>query len=69
MQFIPSTWKWAGRDGNGDGRKDPNNVYDAALAAGHYLCRFDWNLADQADLDRAILSYNNSRDYLNLVMR
>ncbi|MFF7103243.1 lytic transglycosylase domain-containing protein [Streptomyces nigra] len=69
MQFIPSTWKWAGRDGNGDGRKDPNNVYDAALAAGHYLCRFDWNLAEQADLDRAILSYNNSRDYLNLVMR
>src|SRR5690606_12170063 len=34
MQFIPSTWAWAGRDGNGDGRKDPNNVYDAALSAG-----------------------------------
>ncbi|MFI6372707.1 lytic transglycosylase domain-containing protein [Streptomyces sp. NPDC050546] len=69
MQFIPSTWKWAGRDGNADGEKDPNNIYDAALAAGHYLCRFDWDLSDQNDLDRAILSYNNSRDYLNLVMR
>lgn len=33
MQFIPSTWAWAGRDGNGDGKKDPNNIYDAALAA------------------------------------
>ena len=69
MQFIPSTWAWAGRDANGDGKKDPNNIYDAALAAGHYLCRFDWDLSDQRDLDRAILSYNNSREYLNLVMR
>jgi hypothetical protein len=68
MQFIPSTWEWAGRDGNGDGKKDPNNVYDAALAAGHYLCRNSWDLADQADLKRAILSYNNSQDYLNTVL-
>ncbi|MFE5187697.1 lytic transglycosylase domain-containing protein [Streptomyces sp. NPDC056628] len=69
MQFIPSTWAWAGRDGNGDGRKDPNNVYDAALAAGHYLCRFGWDLSTAGDLDRAILSYNNSQDYLQLVRR
>jgi len=69
MQFIPSTWAWAGRDGNGDGRKDPDNVYDAALAAGHYLCRNGWDLSDQGDLERAILSYNNSRDYLNTVLR
>ncbi|MFD0438803.1 lytic transglycosylase domain-containing protein [Streptomyces chartreusis] len=69
MQFIPSTWEWAGRDGNGDGKKDPNNVYDAALAAGHYLCRFGWDLSTKGDLDSAILSYNNSQDYLNLVLR
>ncbi|MFE9437661.1 lytic murein transglycosylase [Streptomyces sp. NPDC006602] len=68
MQFIPSTWQWAGRDGNGDGKKDPNNVYDAALAAGHYLCRFGWDLSTQADLNSAILSYNNSQDYLNTVL-
>ncbi|WP_089100990.1 lytic transglycosylase domain-containing protein [Streptomyces hyaluromycini] len=68
MQFIPSTWAWAGRDGNGDGVKDPNNVYDAALAAGHYLCRYGWDLSVQADMNSAILSYNNSQAYLNLVM-
>ncbi|MEU5142040.1 lytic transglycosylase domain-containing protein [Streptomyces sp. NPDC021139] len=68
MQFIPSTWAWAGRDANGDGKEDPNNVYDAALAAGHYLCRNGWDLSDQADLNRAILSYNNSQDYLNTVL-
>ncbi|MFE0673770.1 lytic transglycosylase domain-containing protein [Streptomyces sp. NPDC058867] len=68
MQFIPSTWEWAGRDGNGDGEKNPNNVYDAALAAGHYLCRFGWDLSDPSDLKSAILSYNNSTDYLNTVL-
>ncbi|MFC9848090.1 lytic murein transglycosylase [Streptomyces sp. NPDC060223] len=68
MQFIPSTWEWAGEDGNGDGKKDPNNIYDAALAAGNYLCRFSWDLSDQSDLDSAILSYNNSTEYLNTVL-
>jgi hypothetical protein len=68
MQFIPSTWEWAGRDGNSDGAKDPNNVYDAALAAGHYLCRFNWDLADSGNLRSAILSYNNSTAYYNTVM-
>ncbi|MGP2437715.1 lytic transglycosylase domain-containing protein [Streptomyces sp. JW3] len=67
MQFIPSTWAWAGRDGNGDGKADPNNIYDAALAAGHYLCRNSWDLSQQDDLDSAILSYNNSTEYLNTV--
>ncbi|MDT0569615.1 transglycosylase SLT domain-containing protein [Streptomyces sp. DSM 3412] len=69
MQFIPSTWEWAGRDGNDDGAEDPNNVYDAALAAGHYLCRFDWDLSNDANLRSAILSYNNSTEYYNTVMR
>ncbi|MGW3021892.1 lytic murein transglycosylase [Streptomyces sp. NPDC001221] len=68
MQFIPSTWAWAGRDGNGDGTKDPNNVYDAALAAGHYLCRSDRDLSVQADMNEAILGYNASQDYLNTVL-
>ncbi|OIJ69064.1 lytic transglycosylase domain-containing protein [Streptomyces mangrovisoli] len=68
MQFIPSTWAWAGRDGNGDGKKDPNNVYDAALAAGHYLCRNGWDLSTASGLHSAILSYNNSTAYLNTVL-
>ncbi|MCS0606507.1 lytic transglycosylase domain-containing protein, partial [Streptomyces sp. LP11] len=68
MQFIPSTWAWAGRDGNGDGKSDPNNVYDAALAAGHYLCRNNWDMSGDSGLHSAILSYNNSQDYLNLVL-
>ncbi|CAD5990895.1 SLT_2 domain-containing protein [Streptomyces sp. KY75] len=68
MQFIPSTWaNWA-MDGNGDGRKDPDNIYDAALAAGHYLCAGGRDLGVRADLDRAILSYNRSDVYLRTVL-
>ncbi|MFD8642968.1 lytic transglycosylase domain-containing protein [Streptomyces zaomyceticus] len=67
MQFIPSTWATWGQDANSDGKRDPNNIYDAAQAAGLYLCANDRNLALKADLDRAILSYNRSREYLNTV--
>ncbi|KUJ54390.1 lytic transglycosylase [Streptomyces albus subsp. albus] len=68
MQFIPSTWANWGRDGNGDGAKDPNNVYDAALAAGSYLCAGGRDLSVKAHLDRAILGYNHSQEYLNTVL-
>ncbi|MEU7061432.1 lytic transglycosylase domain-containing protein [Streptomyces sp. NPDC046197] len=67
MQFIPSTWARWGVDGNGDGRADPENVYDAALAAGRYLCAGGRDLSDPAELDRAILGYNHSRSYLRTV--
>ncbi|MFI9628482.1 lytic transglycosylase domain-containing protein [Streptomyces sp. NPDC052042] len=68
MQFIPSTWAHWGRDGNGDGRRDPNNVYDAALAAGAYLCAGARDLSVKADLDRAVLAYNHSDAYLRTVL-
>ncbi|MFK4067867.1 lytic transglycosylase domain-containing protein [Streptomyces sp. NPDC029674] len=68
MQFIPSTWATSGRDGNDDGKKDPNNIYDAALAAGHYLCANGRDLSVEEDLHKAILSYNRSTEYLNTVL-
>lgn len=68
MQFIPSTWATWGQDANGDGKKDPSNIYDAAQAAGLYLCANDRNLALKADLDQAVLSYNHSTEYLNTVL-
>ncbi|MFI2782153.1 lytic transglycosylase domain-containing protein [Streptomyces sp. ALB3] len=67
MQFIPSTWATWAQDGNSDGRKDPNNIYDAALAAGRYLCAGTRDLSLATDLDRAVLSYNHSTEYLRTV--
>nr|WSX50426.1 hypothetical protein OG409_16600 [Streptomyces sp. NBC_00974] len=68
MQFIPSTWTTWGADGNGDSKRDPNNIYDASLGAGLYLCAGGRNLSDAAQLDKAILSYNSSREYVNTVL-
>ena len=64
VQFIPSTWKLLGRDGNGDGVADPNNIYDGALAAATLLCNQGGSMADPAARTRAILAYNNSLAYV-----
>ncbi|MDQ1642684.1 MAG: hypothetical protein QOJ90_2035 [Actinomycetota bacterium] len=68
MQFIPSSWARYGRDGNGDGRADPHNVDDAALASAAYLCAGDRDLRDTAQLRRAVFGYNNSWDYVATVL-
>ncbi len=67
MQFIPSTWATWGADGNGDGVKDPDNVFDAALAAGDYLCAAGGDLSVPANMRRAILGYNHSDAYVRTV--
>jgi membrane-bound lytic murein transglycosylase B len=68
MQFIPSTWAHWAADGNHDGKRDPNNIYDATLAAGRYLCADGRNLATLPGLQAAVLSYNHSQPYLDTVL-
>lgn len=66
MQFLPSTWRAVGRDGNGDGTSDPDNIYDAALGAATYLCR-GGAVADEVGMRRAYFSYNRSLSYVDTV--
>lgn len=68
LQFLPGTWRWAGRDGDGDGRRDPQNVFDAASATADYLCRGGRDLARSGDLRAAVLSYNQSGAYHSAVL-
>ena len=68
MQFLPSTWEAVGRDGSGDQVEDPQNLYDAALSAGVYLCRSGPNLRDEARLRSAYFTYNRSQEYVEVVM-
>jgi membrane-bound lytic murein transglycosylase B len=68
MQFLPETWKRYGSDGNGDGIADPQNLFDAALTAGKYLCDGGLNMRDLTQQTRAILRYNNSMAYVANVM-
>ena len=69
LQFIPQTWQSYGRDGNGDGVADPQNIDDAALSAAGYLCTAaaetgSSGLRSAAGWSHAILAYNQSSAYL-----
>ena len=70
LQFIPTTWRELGRDGNGDGSADPDNLYDAALTAVAHLClREPGNYGDRGELRRALIAYNASGRYADDVLR
>ncbi|QFU86186.1 hypothetical protein YIM_04835 [Amycolatopsis sp. YIM 10] len=68
-QFIPSTWQGYASDGNADGLTDPNNIYDATLGSGRYLCSGGMDLADPEQLRTAVFRYNNSDAYVSTVIR
>ena len=67
MQFIPSTWRVAGADADGDGVKNPQSMADAAAASAIYLCSGPGDLSQQGDLRAAILRYNASDSYVQKV--
>ncbi len=67
MQFLPSTWAFAGVDGDGDGRADIMSAYDAVPAASLYLCRNGAGRGGQALYD-AIFSYNHADWYVREVL-
>jgi Transglycosylase SLT domain/Peptidase family M23 len=64
MQFIPSSWKTFGVDGNGDDKKDPYNPVDAIFAAARYLKA----AGADTDLRKAIFSYNHADWYVDSVL-
>jgi len=68
MQFLPGTWARYASDGDGDGKADPQNLFDASLAAARYLCSGGLNLRDQSQVLSAILRYNNSMPYAENVL-
>ncbi|MGR3938454.1 C40 family peptidase [Streptomyces sp. BRA346] len=70
FQFLPSTFRAVAEDGNGDGRRDPHNVDDAALSAAVYLCGSGKgrDLTKRPQLEAAIGSYNHSSAYVTDVI-
>lgn len=64
MQFLPKTWLRYAIRANGDGHApDPQNIDDAALAAGRFLCAHGGNLSTADGWWRAVYAYNHSVDY------
>ncbi len=68
MQFLPSTWKSVAVDADNDGKKDPQNINDAALAAAVYLCAGSGDLSTTSGMRKAVLRYNHSDDYADEVL-
>jgi hypothetical protein len=69
MQFIPSTWSVVGVDADGDSERNPQDIDDAALATGVYLCSGTENLGTRQGQETAVYRYNHSHSYVNLVLR
>jgi membrane-bound lytic murein transglycosylase B len=68
MQFLPESWRNWHVDANGDGVESPQNIFDATMAAAHYLCRAAGTLGTHDGWDAAVLAYNSSHQYLRDVM-
>lgn len=68
MQFIPSTWAVVGVDADDDGERNPQDVDDAALAAAVHLCSGSEDLSTTAGQRVALLRYNRSSRYADLVL-
>ncbi len=62
MQFLPSTWAAYGDGG------DPQNINDAAVAAGRLLCAGGRDLTDPGQLATALFRYNPSTTYVEAVL-
>jgi murein DD-endopeptidase MepM/ murein hydrolase activator NlpD len=60
MQFLPATWTMYGADGNGDGKKDIQNLDDSIFAAANYLSAS----GAPKDWDKAIFAYNHAGWYV-----
>lgn len=66
MQFIPETWRQWSVDADGDGRRDPNDMDDAAVATARYLCA-NGQIKSKAAWDAAVYTYNQSRSYVDSI--
>jgi hypothetical protein len=67
MQFLPSTWRVVGVDADGNGVKDPQSIDDAATTAAVYLCSGHGDLSQPSNLSAAIMRYNDSDSYVQMV--
>lgn len=69
-QFIPSTFRKYGVDGNGDGRKDPFAMEDALASMANYIQKSGWKeSADERTKRGALWHYNHSEVYVNTVAK
>jgi len=67
MQFMPATWAAYGIDGDGDGKADLMNPFDAVPTGARYLCANGAQSGDQG-LYGAVFAYNHADWYVKEVL-
>jgi len=67
MQLIPEAWRNWHVDGNADGVQNPQNIDDAVMAAGNYLCRASSAFDTEAGWRAGVMAYNSDPDYVGTV--
>jgi membrane-bound lytic murein transglycosylase B len=65
MQFLPSTFRAYGVDGDGNGTADITNLTDSMYSAGAYLAASG---ADKGNYRTALYAYNHSNAYVTKVL-
>ena len=68
MKLLPSAWKVAAVDLGGDGKRDPQNVYDSVGAAMVHLCAEGADLATSDGLRESLLRFKPSHAWRSLVL-
>jgi hypothetical protein len=68
MQLQPAVWNVAGVDGDGDGRRSPHDIDDAALATAVFLCATGERLGEEDGAAAALRGLNHSRVYVEQVL-
>jgi len=69
-QFIPSTFRKYGVDGDGDGKRNPFAMKDAIASMANYIRLAGWREdADEGRMRGALWHYNHSEVYVNTVMQ
>ena len=66
-QFIPSSYRKYGADGNRDGKVDLDNLADAFASIANYLKSFGWSRDDAVKKKEAVYAYNHCDNYVNAV--
>jgi membrane-bound lytic murein transglycosylase B len=67
-QFLPSSLKNSGADGDGDGRVDLFTHPDAIASIACYLHKSGFKLGNRTSWRRAVYSYNHSEAYVDTVL-
>lgn len=67
-KLLPAAWARFASDGDGDGKSDPGDVFDATLATARYLCSSGLNLRKEGQALLTLVYLNNSVAYAETVL-